>query len=287
MAGACLFAGALFAEDDEILVAIGKVAATPAMVKKATEDKTLDNMNVLIEGLEAVVGSELTENSPFTLMGGREGWAVYDSLYHKQQFDPADPIPDTVKFGMSLRVSGYDEQMRTKRVSGFVQAALQIKATVTVTILEAGSMKQGVSATVKVDKTVERNLAKESDTKEVSASAGALLQDLMVEIAQKAVKELVKNYYNSPGYVISVEDGEVTFDRGKEWCKVGDVLNLYAPAEEKTVKGRDKLKTETKIMVRGKKLGTVKVTEVFPGHARGTTTANESDLAEDCVVDKK
>ena len=282
--GACLCAGALCAEEDEIVVAFGKVGATPALEAKAKKDGTLDNLNVLFEGLEAVVGSQMTENSPFTMLGGREGWAVYDSIAHKQQFEPADPIPDSVKFGLAIRVSGYDEQKRNKRQNGFVQEALQIKATMTVTILEAGSMKQGVSATFSSEKTSEGYRGREGG--EVTDSVGALLQDLMLDMAEKSVKKLVENYYKSPAYVIGFEDGEVTFDRGEEWkIKKGDTLFIYAPAEEKTIRGRDKLKTETKAMVRGKKLGTLTVTDVFQGHARGATTLD--DVAEDCVVDKK
>ena len=138
--GACLCASGLFAQS-EIVVAFGKMAATPAMETQAEKDGTLCNLNVLLEGLEAVVGSAMTENSPFTMMGGREGWAVYDSLYHKQQLQSEDSIPENVKFGLSLRVSGYTEEVRTRPVASRVQAGLRIVTTVTATILEAGSMK--------------------------------------------------------------------------------------------------------------------------------------------------
>ena len=159
MTGVCLCAGGLFAQDDEIVVAIAKIGPTPAAEADAEKKGVLGNLNVFIEGLEAVVGSAMTEKSPFTIMGGREGWAAYNSLFHEQQFDAEDNLPEKVKYGLSLRVSGYDEEVRTKPApGGRVQAGLRLKASVTMTLLEAGTMKQRVATTVNREKVTERYL---------------------------------------------------------------------------------------------------------------------------------
>ena len=104
-----------------------------------------------------------------------------------------------------------------------------------------------------------------------------MLDSLSTDVAQMVISECNDVLY--PAIVMDVTDGVVTVSRGGSWCQVGEELDVFSPAR----KIQHKV-TKKWITVKGKKLGTLKVTSVEADHCQGTTDSKE--VVEDCVIKK-
>ena len=104
-----------------------------------------------------------------------------------------------------------------------------------------------------------------------------LLDRLSTDVAQMVIAECNDVLY--PAIVMDVTDGVVTVSRGGSWCQVGEELDVFSPAK----KIQHKV-TKKWITIKGKKLGTLKVTSIEADNCQGTTASK--DVVEDCVVKK-
>ncbi len=270
--------------DGPTTIRLSRVEATKALLDSAANDQTLGSVNKIVDALTPKITSVAIKESPFVIVGGRADQAVIENDERNAGglVDPAAAgeigKAKAAKYGVWVVVSGFNDVAGVTQHGGLSAFKRSMSLSVTLTINDLTTSEAIATSSHDFSAThgplpvtseqaalVER---KRSDT---------LLDKLGTDVAQMVITECNDVLY--PAVVMDVTDGVVTVCRGGSWCQVGDELEVFSQPK----KIQHKV-TKKWITVKGKKIGTLKVTSVEADHCQGTATSPE--VVEDCVVKK-
>jgi len=165
-------------EAGELIVAFSKTSATPAVLAEAEKKGVLGNLNMILDGLEGAVRPHI--KPPLMLTGGRTGWEMYKALTMP---GPVDDLLKNVKYGMSMEVLGYTEEVHTRPMGSRTVATLKIETTVAVTIMKVGTQKPIYSDTVFVSTNVTRAVSVSDGGDTTATSKGGTYTVLALDVS--------------------------------------------------------------------------------------------------------
>ncbi|MDD4019020.1 MAG: hypothetical protein PHV28_13880 [Kiritimatiellae bacterium] len=274
------------AEDDSpATIRLSRVEATKALLESVEADGLLSSVKKIVEALTPKITAAAIKDSPFTIVGGRADQALVENDERNASglVDPATAgeigKAKAAKYGIWVVVSGFSDVAGVTQHSGL--SAFRRTATLSVTLTINDLTTSEAIASSSHDFDVSHGpvpvMSEQAAVLERQRSDSFLLDSLCTDVAKMVIDEC--NDVLFPAIVLDVTDGVVTVSRGGAWCQVGDVLDVYAQPK----KIQNKV-TKKMIMVKGKKIGTLKVTSVETDHCQGT--ASETGVVEDCVVKK-
>ena len=270
--------------DGPATIRLSRVEATKALLDSAEKDQTLGSVNKIIDALTPKITAAAIKESPFVIVGGRADQAVIENDERNAGglVDPATVgeigKAKAAKYGIWVIVSGFNDVAGVTQHGGLSAFKRSMSLSVTLTINDLTSSEAVATSSHDFSAThgplpvmseqaalVERQ---RSDT---------LLDKLGTDIAQMVIAECNDVLY--PAVVMDITDGVVTVSRGGSWCQVGEELDIFSPAKKIQHKVTKKWLT-----IKGKKLGTLKVSSVEADHCQGTTVSKE--VVEDCIIKK-
>ncbi len=270
--------------DGPATIRLSRVEATKALLDSAEKDQTLGSVNKIIDALTPKITAAAIKESPFVIVGGRADQAVIENDERNAGglVDPAAAgeigKAKAAKYGVWVVVSGFNDVAGVTQHGGLSAFKRSMSLSVTLTINDLTSSEAVATSSHDFSAThgplpvmseqaalVERQ---RSDT---------LLDKLGTDIAQMVIAECNDVLY--PAVVMDITDGVVTVSRGGSWCQVGEELDIFSPAKKIQHKVTKKWLT-----IKGKKLGTLKVSSVEADHCQGTTVCKE--VVEDCIIKK-
>jgi len=270
--------------DGPATIRLSRVEATKALLASAEKDQTLGSVNKIIDALAPKITAAAIKESPFVIVGGRADQAVVENDERNDSglVDPANAgevgKAKAAQYGIWVIVSGFNDVAGVTQHGGLSAFKQSMSLSVTLTIVDLTTSESIATSSHDFD-------AVNGPVPVMSEQAAAiemqrsdtLLDRLSTDVAQMVIAECNDVLY--PAIVMDVTDGVVTVSRGGSWCQVGEVLDVFSPAK----KIQHKV-TKKWITIKGKKLGTLKVTSVEADHCQGTTASK--DVVEDCVVKK-
>lgn len=277
-------------EDGSLPVALGPVVATQALRDQAVKDGTESTLGILVRGVETALTAELSNNdSPFSLIGGNVGANLYKKIVVDQKSPTESDGEDKVRYGLSVEITAFaDAKTGPIQSGGLTIVQREITVMASAIMHDVGKMRAAI-AVPSVTATGKRTnqIRSANELSGVDAQSSILIGEAQNDLAKKLATGLLEAYYKFPGYILKVEDDEVTIDQGQAWCKEGDILTVYGPPEAVETSTRGKVKASKIKMIPGKKAGTLTITDVFGDSARGNFEGSGTAEIDGVVYTKK
>ena len=262
-----LTVGCLFGQGRQTL-AVDKVKATDALMKDLAGDKRGELLARVVQSMDRQLIAAITTSRKFMVVGRQDLQAILDEQDLGASGIVADDTaaaPGEVKGAKYKLVASVDSFQETTERATFsevekLKRRFQVSAQ---SILYDTSTAEVIdTANIQVEK-VDIIDIQPGASDRAGGRTDELIPLLGRELAAKTTARLIAILF--PAKVIDVEDNVLTINQGEEFFAVGDTIKLFSAG--KTVTDPD---TGETFKIKGKQMGTAKITAVDPATAQAT-----------------
>jgi len=247
-------------------IAVDKVKASASLTADIAKDTRAGQCARIVEAMDRHLITAITASRKFTVVGRQDLKAILD----EQDLGQSGIInPDTAaqlgevkgaKYKLVTVVDHFQEETARAVFNENEKLKRRFQVSAQATIYDTSTGEVLDASNIQVEK-VDVISIDPGTSNQIGGRTDELMPLVTRELAEKTTARLIDVLF--PAKIIDVEDATITINRGEGFFVTGDVVTIFAKG--KTVVDPD---TGEKITIKGKTIGTARITSVDPTTAQ-------------------